>query len=84
MPAPDAITCDKLAKLIGTPRCPTLLDVRREEARASDARLVPGARADIVVWDLPHEHAIVQPWGAPKTLFVLKDGLRIGSHTAES
>ena len=27
MPAPDAITCEKLAKLIGTPRCPTLLDV---------------------------------------------------------
>jgi rhodanese-related sulfurtransferase len=44
MPAPDAITCDKLAKLIGTPRCPTLLDVRTEEARAADARLVPGAR----------------------------------------
>ena len=44
MPAPDAIACDKLAKLIGTPRCPTLLDVRLEEARGSDARLVPGAR----------------------------------------
>jgi rhodanese-related sulfurtransferase len=44
MPAPDAITCEKLAKLIGTPRCPTLLDVRLGEARASDARLVPGAR----------------------------------------
>ncbi len=44
MPAPDAITCDKLAKLIGTPRCPTLLDVRLKDARASDARLVPGAR----------------------------------------
>ena len=30
MPAPDAITCDKLAKLIGTPRCPLLVDVRAE------------------------------------------------------
>ena len=44
MPAPDAITCDRLAKLIGTPRCPTLLDVRAEPARASDPRLIPGAR----------------------------------------
>ena len=44
MPAPDAITCDRLAKLIGTPRCPTLLDVRAETARASAPRLVPGAR----------------------------------------
>jgi imidazolonepropionase len=42
--------------------------------------LAPGAQADLVVWDLPHENAIVQPWGAPKTLFVLKGGVRIGSH----
>jgi imidazolonepropionase len=40
--------------------------------------LVPGARADMVVWDLPHENAIVQPWGAPKTWVVLRNGLRIG------
>jgi imidazolonepropionase len=40
--------------------------------------LVPGARADLVVWDLPHENAIVQPWGAPKTWVVLRDGARIG------
>jgi rhodanese-related sulfurtransferase len=44
MAAPDAITADKLAKLIGTPRCPTLLDVRPEAARASDRRLIPAAR----------------------------------------
>ena len=44
MPAPDAITCDKLAKLIGTPRSPVLLDVRAERVRAGDPRLVPGAR----------------------------------------
>lgn len=44
MPAPDAITCDRLAKLIGIPRCPTLLDVRAPTARAEDGRLVPGAR----------------------------------------
>lgn len=44
MPAPDAITCERLVKLIGTPRCPTLLDVRAEAARASAPRLLPGAR----------------------------------------
>lgn len=44
MPAPDAIPADKLTKLIGTPRCPTLLDVRAEAARAADPRLVPAAR----------------------------------------
>ena len=45
MPVPDAIPADKLAKLIGTPRCPTLLDVRAEAVRAADPRLVPAARA---------------------------------------
>ena len=44
MPAPDAITPDKLSKLIGTPRCPILLDNRREALRGKDPRLVPGAR----------------------------------------
>lgn len=36
--------------------------------------LVPGARADLVVWDLPHELAILQPWGTPKTHLVLRKG----------
>lgn len=44
MPAPDAISCEKLSKLVGTPRCPVILDVRRELVRSSDPRLVPGAR----------------------------------------
>lgn len=39
--------------------------------------LAPGASADMVVWDLPHENAIVQPWGGPKTWVVLRDGVRI-------
>lgn len=45
MPAPDAITPDKLAKLIGTPRCPTILDNRRDGLRNDDPLLLPGARA---------------------------------------
>ena len=44
MPAPDAITCDKLAKLIGTPRAPVVLDIRREALRAEDRRLIAAAR----------------------------------------
>jgi imidazolonepropionase len=40
--------------------------------------LAPGARADVVVWDLPHENAIIQPWGVPRTRVVLRDGARIG------
>jgi imidazolonepropionase len=33
-----------------------------------------GARADLVVWDLPHEQAIVQPWGVAKTHTVMVGG----------
>ncbi len=36
-----------------------------------------GATADLVVWDLPHEHAIIQPWGTPRTRLVLRDGAPI-------
>jgi rhodanese-related sulfurtransferase len=43
MPAPDAIACDKLAKLIGTPRAPVILDVRRAALRAKEPRMIPGA-----------------------------------------
>jgi imidazolonepropionase len=44
--------------------------------------LVPGARADMVVWDLPHENAIVQPWGGARTWVVMRDGVRIGGAAA--
>ncbi len=43
MAPPDAITAEKLSKLIGTPRCPVILDVRREALRGSEPRLLPGA-----------------------------------------
>ena len=44
MPAPDAMSCDQLARLLGTPRSPLILDVRREAVRAADPRLLPAAR----------------------------------------
>ncbi len=43
MPAPNAISCDKLSKLIGTARVPLLLDVRSEEDFNADPRLIPGS-----------------------------------------
>lgn len=44
MPAPNTITPDKLARLIGGPRQPTLIDVRTDAQFAVDPRLVPSAR----------------------------------------
>jgi imidazolonepropionase len=36
-----------------------------------------GARADVAMWDLPHEIALVQPWGTPRARLVLRDGVVI-------
>lgn len=33
-----------------------------------------GMCADMVVWDLPHENAIIQPWGGPRARAVLRGG----------
>lgn len=38
-----SITVDKLARLIGTPTCPALVDVQIDEDFAADPRLIPGA-----------------------------------------
>jgi imidazolonepropionase len=39
--------------------------------------LRPGLRADVAIWDLPHENAIAQPWGVPRARCVLRDGVPI-------
>lgn len=39
--------------------------------------LSPGSAADFTVWDLPHENAIVQPWGVAKARSVYRDGKAI-------
>jgi imidazolonepropionase len=48
--------------------------LRRASPRELRGCLVPGARADLVLWDLPHELALVQPWGTPRAKLVMRDG----------
>lgn len=43
MPSPTEITVSQLARLIGTPECPVLVDICIDEDFAADARLIPGA-----------------------------------------
>lgn len=54
MPSPNTIAPDKLARLIGRPDSPSLIDVRTEEDFAADPRLVPGAVrrpwSEVPVW----------------------------------
>lgn len=48
------ISVDKLARLVGTPHCPLLLDVRTAEDFATAPSLIPGsqrrAHADVAAW----------------------------------
>src|SRR6185437_15787106 len=41
MPVPDAITASQLSRLIGTPDCPLIVDVRTDEDVAADPRFLP-------------------------------------------
>ena len=78
MPSINTISPDKLARLIGTPKCPALLDVRTEEDFAADPRLIPGATrrsaADIADWSgaLAGQSAIV----------ICQKGLKLSQGTA--
>ncbi len=54
MPSPTAISSDKLARLVGTPAAPAIVDVRTDEDFALDPRLVPASRrrghGDVARW----------------------------------
>jgi rhodanese-related sulfurtransferase len=39
----NAISAEKLARLVGTPKCPALVDVRTDEDFASEPHLIPGS-----------------------------------------
>ncbi|WP_159715644.1 chromate resistance protein ChrB domain-containing protein [Geminicoccus flavidas] len=57
MASTTIISIDKLIRLIGTPKCPALIDVRTEDDFAADPRLIPGA--------LRRRHDQLQSWAAP-------------------
>jgi rhodanese-related sulfurtransferase len=44
MRAPNTISIEKLVRLIGTPRCPTLIDVRADDAFDADPYLIPSSQ----------------------------------------
>jgi len=59
MPAINAITPDKLARLIGTPTAPAIIDVRTADDFTADPRTIPGA--------LRRDHGTVADWAAELT-----------------
>ena len=52
----NTISPEKLARLVGTPKCPALVDVRPDEDWNADPRLIPGA--------VRRDHAAVPNWAA--------------------
>ncbi|GGH09842.1 sulfurtransferase [Alsobacter metallidurans] len=54
MPSINAISVDKLARLIGTPNCPAIIDVRTDEDFDAQPRLLPASarrrHADVASW----------------------------------
>jgi rhodanese-related sulfurtransferase len=74
----NTISPDKLARLIGTTKCPVLVDVRTDDDFESDPRLIPGSRrrpfADVSDWapELAGRSAIV----------VCHKGLKLGQGVA--
>lgn len=73
-----SISPDKLARLIGTPRCPTLIDVRLNEDFATDPRLIPCSSR--------YRHTDVGAWGAdllgPGAVVVCQKGRKLSEGVA--
>jgi len=68
----NSISADRLARLIGTPKCPPLVDVRSAEDFDADSRLVPGS--------VRRSYDAVADWAAAlrgrSAIVICRDGLR--------
>lgn len=80
MPAPNAISVAQLARLIGRPDCPALVDVCTDEDFAANPKLIPGAMrrpwADVSSW--AEEFAAL---GKP-TIVICQRGLKLSEGAA--
>jgi len=82
MPAPDAISCEQLARLLGTPKSPVILDVRREAVRATDPRLLPSARPLAEADLTPETLATLASQISGPVVVVCAEGHRLSQGTA--
>jgi rhodanese-related sulfurtransferase len=78
MPTPDAITVTQLARLIGTPDAPLVIDVRTDEDHAADQRALPAS--------VRRDHRTVASWagkyGGRSIAVTCKDGLKLSQGVA--
>jgi rhodanese-related sulfurtransferase len=78
MPSPTTISIDKLSRLIGTPNCPALIDVRTDEDFAAEPRLIPGSAR--------RPFARVEEWapalGRASAIVICNQGRKLGEGVA--
>lgn len=78
MAAPNEITATQLNRLIGTPDCPTIVDVRIDDDFAEDPRIIPTA--------FRHSHtdlaALLPKLGSNRVVVSCHKGLKLSQGTA--
>ena len=77
MSAINTISADKLARLIGTPRCPVLIDVRPDDDFDASPVLIPGS--------IRRAHTDASAWGGlcgRSAVVICKNGARLSQGTA--
>jgi rhodanese-related sulfurtransferase len=74
----NTISAEKLARLVGTPKCPVLVDVRTDEDFASEPRLIPGSvrRPD-------NDPSVLAPQlNGQSTIVICQKGLKLSAGVA--
>jgi rhodanese-related sulfurtransferase len=78
LPAPDAITVAQLSRLVGTHDAPLILDVRSDDDRLAELRLLPGS--------VPRDQREIQSWGPlyndRSVVVACRDGRKISQGVA--
>jgi rhodanese-related sulfurtransferase len=78
MSAINSISAEKLARLVGTPRCPSLIDVRPKDDFDANPRLVPGS--------IRRTHSDACKWGTEfaggSAVVICRDGGTLSPGTA--
>jgi len=78
MPSPTTLSLQKFTRLVGTPKCPAIIDVRTDEDFAADPRLIPGS--------VRRPFATVAGWGAAlggtPAIVVCQKGLKLSEGVA--
>lgn len=78
MPAPNAITPAQLARLIGTPDCPYLIDICTPEDFAADPFLIPGASRQ----DHQYRDDLLKRVQGTRCVIICQKGLKLSQGTA--